>query len=103
LATPYAVEPAAGICGGPLDGDTATVQIWPDIPEPRCLVVTPEQRLHVTNRTDENIQIKLGPFEVMLAAGETYIFDCPLESYLTPGIHQLLVSPFGGPEILLKD
>jgi hypothetical protein len=103
LVTPYAIEPAAGICGGPLDGGIATVNIWPDVPEPRCLVVASEQILQVTNKTGEFVKVQLGPFGRELGAGETYTFDCPMGYYLAPGVHQLMVSPFGSPEIWLKE
>ncbi|MGD9093215.1 MAG: hypothetical protein PVF74_10215 [Anaerolineales bacterium] len=103
LATPYAIKPAAGICADALDENIASVNIWPDVPEPRCLVVSQENMLRVINKTGENVQVQLGPFHIELGAGETYTFDCPLGNYLAPGVHQIMVTPFGGPEIWLKN
>lgn len=102
LATPYAQQPAAGICAGPIEGEIATVEIWPDIPDPRCIQVIADQRLKVVNRTGEPIQIQLGSLVEELAPQEAYNLACPLDDYLAPGVHQLLVSPYPGPEIWLK-
>jgi hypothetical protein len=103
LATPYALEPAAGICAGPVDGNVATIEIWPDVPMPRCLIVNSGQRLQVSNQTEGEVQIELGPFKKLLPTGGTYTLDCPLGSYLAPGVHNLRASPFSGPEIVLVE
>jgi len=58
-ATPYASSPAAGVCAGPVEEQIASIEIWPDMPDPRCLQLSPEQYLQVTNHTDTGIQYRL--------------------------------------------
>ncbi len=103
LATPYAAVPAAGICAGPTDGKIASVEIWPDMPAPRCLRITPGQQLQVTNRTEMPVRLVLGVFEASLQPGETYTLDSPFGEYLATGVHRLETPPFGGPELWLEN
>ncbi len=103
LATPYAEVPTAGICAGPLSEDVANVAIWPDVPDPRCLKITPQQRLQVLNQTQETVQIQLGHFEATLQPGEAYLLDSPLGSYLAPGVHLMQAAPYSGPELWLEN
>jgi hypothetical protein len=101
LATPYASSPAAGICAGPAPEMVVQVEIWPDIPSPRCLQVTPEQRLEVVNRTQDMIHVRLGNLEADIQPGGNHTFDVRLGDLLAPGVHRLEVSPYSGPEIVL--
>ncbi len=101
-ATPYASSPAAGICGGPLAGQIAPIEIWPDTPNPRCLQLSPDQYLQVTNHTDTSLQYRLGHFSGELKAGETVVLEQQVSGYLSPGVHLFLVSSYGGPELWLK-
>lgn len=101
LATPYALQPAAGICGGAIDEEIASVEIWPDIPSPRCLQVSADQKLRVVNRTNEVLSIKLGRLTGQIKPGEFLTLDEPFGNILEPGVHLLTVSPFGGPELWL--
>ena len=103
LATPYADQPTAGICGGPLPDELVTVTIWPDIPDPRCLQVAPGQRLQVSNGTDSELLIKLGAFEERLPQGESLTIDMPVGLYLAPGVHLVGASPYSGPEVWLQE
>ena len=100
LITPVAQSPAAGLCGE-FDQDTATIVINPDIPDPRCAKVHPHQKLKVINMRGESIQVRIGPFEAQIPDGSSHLFDLPFGEYLAPGVHQLIVSPCCGPEILL--
>jgi len=100
-ATPVAESPAAGICGK-FDGEVVTLTIYPDIPDPRCVEVTSEQKLKVVNRRGEPIQVAIGTFEADLAPDEEHIFDLPVGEYLMPGVHLLQVSPCCSPEVVLK-
>lgn len=101
-ATPYAESPAAGICGES-EGPVVTVTIQPDIPDPRCLVIRPDQRLKVVNRTSGSLQVALGPFLAEIDPGGEYLFDRAFGEYLASGVHQVLVSPCCSPELWLKD
>lgn len=101
-ATPYASSPAAGVCGGPVGGETATIEIWPDMPNPRCLQLSPEQYLQVTNHTDIGIQYRLGHFSGELGVDKTVILDQEVGEYLAPGVHLFMVSSYSGPELWLK-
>ena len=101
LATPYAQSPAAGICPEVPPGETAAAEIYPDIPSPRCLIVSPEQELALVNRTEEVLLFRLGHYEAEIHPGETFHLEIPFDSYLLPGVHVPIVSPFSGPEIFL--
>ena len=102
LATPYAQEPASGICSA-AEGDLVSVEIFPDIPSPRCVQVSAGQRLQVTNQTDQEITLELGPYVIQLAAGEVTVLDASLGTFLAPGAHVLGAAPFSGPELWLKE
>ncbi len=103
LITPASDLPAAGICGGPAESNLTRVEIYPDIPSPRCLKVTGSQQLQVANRTDLPLEIDLGPFHGTVAPGETYLFTTPLGTFLAPGVHRMSASPFFGPELWLEE
>ncbi len=101
LATPAAQSPAAGICAE-FEGETITVTINPDIPDPRCVSIRPDQKLVVVNHRGEPIQVKIGHFEASLPNGGEQFFDLPFGQYLAPGVHQMLVSPCCGAELVLS-
>ncbi|MGD8455909.1 MAG: hypothetical protein PVF83_05955 [Anaerolineales bacterium] len=100
-ATPIAESPAAGICGK-LDSEIVTITIYPDIPDPRCMEVTWEQKLRVVNRRGEVLQVSIGRFEAEIPVDGEYTFDMAVGEYLMPGVHLIQVSPCCSPEILLK-
>lgn len=100
LATPASQEPAAGICME-AEGDTAVAEIFPDVPAPRCLKVTPGQRLVVINRTDSEISVSLGALSATLQPGQETSLDRSFDEYLEPGVHRLQASPYSGPEVWL--
>ncbi len=102
LSTPYAQQPAAGICASP-GGNVVTVTIYPDIPAPRCTIVRPDQKLQVINRTLADLQVSIGRFTSTIPAGGDHTFDVPFGKYLAPGVHQLQVLPCCGPEIWLQE
>jgi len=62
-ATPAWHSPTSGICAR-LEGDIATFTIRPDIPDPRCVGVRPEQKVRVINRRAETLHVVIGLFEV---------------------------------------
>jgi len=98
-----ASEPAAGICAEPGSSSLALVEIYPDVPNPRCLRVLPEQGLLVVNRTEVEIVVRLGPHESRLLPGEEGALRAPFGSYLAPGVHRVEAAPYSGPELILAD
>ena len=101
LATPYAMQPAAGICAI-FEGDIVEVTLNADVPDPRCSKVRPDQKLRVINKTQNTLEVSIGSFTTSLQPGAETNFDTPFGEYLAPGVHQLLVSPCCGPEIWLE-
>jgi hypothetical protein len=101
LATPASQQPAAGICAT-FPGKLVTVTIFPDLPDPRCAIVQPDQTLQVVNRTLEQLDVHIGPFDASLAPGGDYTFSVPFGKYLAPGVHRVQVLPCCGPELWLQ-
>jgi hypothetical protein len=101
LATPYSDVPAAGICAEAED-PVVVVTIHPDIPDPRCTRVRPDQTLKVVNQTDGQIQILIGTFEATLEPGAAAVFDVPFGEYLAPGVHLVQVQPCCSPTLWLE-
>lgn len=103
-------EPAAGICAS-ATGPLAIVEVNPDTPIPRCLVVRPDQRLKVVNTSDrfgapgtEVVVTMPGFAPRRLAIGAGTVFDRPFGDYLATGVHDLGLSLYGegGMSIWLK-
>ncbi len=103
LATPYGDTPAVGICAEtPVDA-VVSVELFPDIPSPRCLKVTAGQKLRVINATGAAVQLSLGRLEHTLQRDAEILLDKPFGDYLAPGVHILLAEPYSGPEIWLVE
>ncbi|NJD58193.1 MAG: hypothetical protein C3F13_16660 [Anaerolineales bacterium] len=102
LATPYAQQPAAGICASP-DGQAVVITLNPDIPDPRCSKARPDQKLMVINRTQASLLVSIGKFEDLLPPGGQFTVDEPFGEYLAAGVHQLSVSPCCSAEIWLEE
>ncbi len=100
LAPPDAEQPAAGICAEGQD-EVVAVDINADMPSPRCVKVTSQQRIEVRNRTQSALQLELGFKRAQVEAGGTYRFGQPVGEFLAPGVHVLLAAPFSGPEVWL--
>lgn len=90
LIPPDSLEPAAGICGG-VEGQDITVELFPDVPAPRCSRVQPGQRLTVVNRSPAAVRVTLGPLDANLAPGESVTFEPALGTLLAPGVHNVPV------------
>jgi hypothetical protein len=101
-ATPYADSPAAGICGK-AEGDLATMTLLPGIPDPRCLIVSANQRLRVINRTEGTVEISLAGVAQTLEPDGSFTFTAEFGELLQPGVHALAVDPCCGGEIWLKE
>lgn len=103
LVTPVADSPAAGICDF-YPGELVVFEIYPDIPSPRCARATPEQRLKVINRTDQDLDVSIGPYEYTIPVGGEQLVDAEFGTYLAPGVHRVSTSAYGGgggPELWL--
>ena len=103
LAPADTQTPAAGTCL-PADGPVATVTLSPDVPQPRCVVVKPEQRLDLVNPGQTAVTATLGAQTIIVPAGQTGRIDLAFGDYLEPGVHRLDVAELyasSSPEIWL--
>lgn len=101
LATPISQEPAAGICGG-FEGDLVVITIYPDIPDPRCAIIKPNQMLKVVNSRQETLQVSIANMTTTIDPGSEYLFSVPFGQYLAPGVHLIEVKPCCGASLWLK-
>jgi hypothetical protein len=101
LATPVAMQPAAGICAEG-QGEVVTMRVNPDIPDPRCLRVHSDQRLAVFNGLEAILEVSLGELKATIEPEGEHTFDRPLGQILLPGVHVLGTSSCCGGEIWLK-
>jgi hypothetical protein len=102
LSTPYAQEPAAGICAS-FEGEVVTINLYADISDPRCSQVRPDQILTVSNQTQVILEVSIGNFKDSLKPGASHTFDTPFGEYLAPGVHLLQVTPCCGAELVLVE
>jgi hypothetical protein len=101
LATPVSQEPAAGICGS-FKGEIVTITIRPDIPDPRCAIVTPDQVLKIVNTREESLQVSVANLRTTIRPGDEFTFQIPFEKYLAPGVHFIEALPCCGAAIWLQ-
>lgn len=78
--------PAAGICARPTEA-VVTIQFLEGIPDPRCTILRPEQRIRFINRLTEPVALTLGRYSATTAPNSSVLFDAPAGSYLAPGVH----------------
>jgi hypothetical protein len=79
------------------------VDVNPDVPSPRCVIVGSDQRLEVVNTTDR-FQQDGSPTTVTwadyparsLAVEQRTTFDMLFGRYLAPGVHYLHIARYGG-------
>ncbi len=97
-----ATQPAAGICPHAAT-DPVTITLAVDVPQPRCVAVSSNQRLRLVS-DGAQVTVRFGPFSADLAPGQTVIFDRPFGDYLDPGVHLVTTSTYGGsgPEVWLQ-
>ena len=107
---PDAQYPAAGACPKQTAAQVR-VQVDPDVPVPRCVVVTAGQDLMVVNNTNElhqagkPVTITWADYAPrVLKIGASTSYAQPFGDYLMPGVHRLHVSLYGqsGAEIWLQ-
>jgi hypothetical protein len=108
-----AIEPgrhtlAAAPCSGAGGHGIAIVQLLSEVPDPRCLAVTPEERILVVNRTGAfhrrsavSVTVRLGAYSARLAPQQAAIFAAPVGAYLATGLHGLRAKRVPGPAVLV--
>jgi hypothetical protein len=101
LATPVSQEPAAGICGS-FEGEWVVITVNPDIPDPRCAIINPDQMLKVVNGRQVTLQVSIADMTTTIEPGGEHTFDTPFGQYLAPGVHLIEVNPCCGASLLLK-
>jgi hypothetical protein len=103
IAPVGAETPASGICAPKTTEPEVSVVLNDDTPIPRCVVVGPEQHLRIENRA-ELTTVTIAGFAATLAPGESVTVDRSFGEFLTPGVHTLQVSRFGGtgPQLWLR-
>lgn len=100
LAPAESDAPAAGICAQ-ADGEWATVEVSADVPSPRCLRVTRNQRLRVVNKGPAAVQVKLAGYTVVVPAGGEGTIPAAFGAYLAAGVHSVSADPYSGPQVWL--
>lgn len=102
LVPPDAQHPAAGACGR-ASGTTVVIDMNPDIPAPRCVIVSAGQHLQVVNSTNRYQQTgkvvtvnwaRKAPQSVPV--GAKYTYTQAFGQYLAPGVHFLRMSAYPG-------
>jgi peptidoglycan hydrolase-like protein with peptidoglycan-binding domain len=92
--TASGAAPAAGIC--PADqATTVDIVLHADVPAPRCVRVTDQQRLRITNDGPPT-QLGFGTWQTDVAAGGTATSPAPIGAYATSGTVTIRVGRYGG-------
>lgn len=94
--------PAAGVCGRPSTA-LVTIELFPDLPSPRCVEVTGAERLRLVNRSGAYgqqpalVSVWFAGFAAKIRANQAVVFAEPFGDYLRPGTHSVEVSGAPGP------
>jgi hypothetical protein len=72
------------------------VSFNPNFPDPRCLIVNPDQRLRIVSRLDGEVQVALGSVSVIVGPGFDGVIGPRFGDYLEPGAHFLGESTYDG-------
>lgn len=94
--------PVAGICSGSVDSAVVNIDINGDTANPRCVKVTANQQLQITNNLDKSIQVSLGQYSSTIQPKENQKLGPTFATYLAPGVHSVVVTGGPGPEIWLQ-
>jgi hypothetical protein len=99
---PVPTTPAAGICP-PDDSSVVTIALEPDVPSPRCVALSGQQRIRVVNHGDAT-HVALGTWQVDLDAGGTATSPQPIDAYVASGVRTLAVARYtgSGPELQVR-
>ena len=94
---PDSVLPAAGACAR-IAGRIVTIAAMPDTPQPRCVVVTADQRLRVVNRAaGAVVAVRFAAFPTQeLKLGQAVLYTPPMGRFLAPGVHDVHISLYAG-------
>ena len=95
--------PAAGICAEPTE-PIAVIQFLEGIPDPRCTILRPDQRIRFVNGLTEPVSVQVGRYSATVAPNSAVLFDAPAGSYLAPGVHVVDASvPSARAEVWLRE
>ncbi len=86
--------PAAGICSVD-EAVIVEVVLGPDVPMPRCVVMSGDHWLRIVNAGDAT-HVALGAWQLDLEAGATVTSELPVGAYADPGVRSVEVARFGG-------
>jgi hypothetical protein len=84
------------------EGELVTMSVNPDMPDPRCVIVKPDQRLRVMNNLESEIESSLGNLSSSILPGDAYTFERTFGELLMPGVHNLGVGLCCSGSIWLK-
>lgn len=80
--------PASGICSEKVSGVEVLVIIGADnIPQPRCIKMSKEQKIKISNNSSQNFILNFADFKVTIKPQQGYLLDKPVGDYLLPGAH----------------
>lgn len=68
-----------------------------DVPMPRCIKVTSNQKLKIVNNSDKIISGDVGVYKIYVPSGKNQTIDVTFGSYLASGVHGII-----GAEIWLQ-
>ena len=88
----------AGVCA-PVSRESIVVVTIPmdNVPQPRCVHVTSNQKLKIINNSQGSININVGEIQTSLVSTQSFQFPKTLGEFLAPGGHSIF-----GAEIWLK-
>lgn len=95
--------PAAGTCAQ-VQGKEVMIILNPDIPSPRCVIVSSEMNLSLINNTNTPITLDYGIYKSTIQPKSGYSFPGTIGSIFAPGVHRIMTSLYAGsgPEVWLK-
>jgi hypothetical protein len=73
-----------------------TVELHVDVPVPRCVRVTPNQRLRVANQRTETVSVVIAGTTLVMQSGEATIASPQLGSIWQPGVHVVIANSAKG-------
>jgi hypothetical protein len=100
-------RPAAGVCPHS-HAAVVTIELFFDVPSPRCLVVTADQRLRLVNRTAANgqpgttVSLHFAGFAAKIPPNHAALLDAPVGDYLPPGVSGVPLRGAPAPELWLR-
>ncbi|MGA2910538.1 MAG: hypothetical protein ABSE04_01915 [Candidatus Microgenomates bacterium] len=95
--------PAASSCNS-VQGDVISVTLNPDVPNPRCVIISANQKLTLVNGTSQLISLDYDSYVSKISPGSNYTFPVVASLFLAPGVHVIKTSLYSGsgPEVWLQ-